>query len=126
MKSQNLTAILCGLFSMAAITVSAQNQEVESTVVVLKVNELDEDSNMALHSHFRKSASFQLINSCEALELVVFNSEHTLATAQHLIRQELNSIGILEMQFIEDKSATEVMIECRQRMRELLDPDGIE
>ncbi len=128
---RRLSTLLFLLFVCFFSSLSSQDFSGDDKTIVMKLNEFDEDINMAVYSAFEKDAKLAIINSCDALGLIVFAPK----SGQSISKAQLRSYVTVRMnelkaqipssfEYVDELSASEVLIQCRQKMQELFNEES--
>lgn len=121
----------CFLYVLATVLVclssspSFSQTNIEPRAVVVKLDALDGDRLMKIHSAAKSDPSIDVLNSCEQLSLIVFGTDVISAVAEERVRVFLSALELENFEIQDGVTATEVMIHCRQAMRDALYPEGI-
>jgi hypothetical protein len=123
---RRLSTLLFILCSFLFGSLSAQDFSVDDQSVVMKVNGFNEEVNMAIYTAFQQDNKLSIINSCDVLGLVVFAPKagysSTKAQSKSYITVKLNELKAQMpggFKYVDELSAGEVLIQCREKMQEL-------
>lgn len=127
-RLSTLLFILCsGLFGF----LSAQKLSIDDQCVVMKVDGFNEEVNMAIYTVFQQDNKLSIINSCDVLGIVVFapkaGQSTTKAQSESYITVKLNELKSqmqVGFKYMDELSASEVLVQCREKMQELYNEDS--
>jgi hypothetical protein len=102
----------------------AQEANVNGSALVLVFSDYSEQLNMDLHVAFKNDPSMRIVNSCDALNMVVFQTKEGQAMnkvqAKSYLQVRFKDVLQRESdsyQIREDVSPSEVLMLCREKMQ---------
>lgn len=106
------------------------SQENPDQTVIIQFEEWTKDEIMEVYSTFNNDEEFRIINSCDALGMVVFQRRPQSAVwsksqCRSYIDVRLKSLRSAQVpEIIEDLTAAEVRLQCRQAVQQQVNPQG--
>jgi hypothetical protein len=121
---KNTLIALAATLMLAVNSSPAQEANASGSELVLVFSDYSEQLNMDLHVAFKNDPSMRIVNSCDALNMVVFQTKegHAMNRAQAKSYLQVRFKDVLQResdsyQVREDVSPSEVLTLCREKMQ---------
>ena len=98
-------------------TAGQDSTDSETTTTIVRIQNFTSEHTLLIHELFKNDSKYVIVNTCEGLGLVVFDTKTNVevagAQAGAEIRTTLDQGGIDSLEIIEDMTKIAVMLDCR-------------